>query len=111
MMRVVKWLLVGAGDIATRRVAPALVQAANSELVAVCDINPAKAARLAAQHGVNAVFTDVAEAIDGTDADAVYVATPQHTHIDLSLQVLRAGRHLLCEKPLGVNGSECLRLL
>ena len=110
-MNDVKWLLVGAGDIATRRVAPALVATENSALIAVCDIQQDRAADLAAQHGVSQVYADYEQALAGSGADAVYVATPQSTHIELSLQALRANKHLLCEKPLGLNGAECLRLL
>ncbi len=107
----VKWLLVGAGDIATRQVGPALVETENSELVAICDLNQERAAGLAERLGVRTVYADYATALAESGADAVYVATPQSTHIDLSLAALKAGKHLLCEKPLGLNGAECLRLL
>ena len=107
----VKWLLVGAGDIARRRVAPALVAVPHSRLVSVCDVCAERAAALAAQHGVKAVYGDYAQALAESAADAVYLATPQSTHIELGLQALAAGKHLLCEKPLGLNGAECLRLL
>jgi len=110
-MEQVRWLLVGAGDIATRRVAPALAEAANSKLIAICDIDEARAAKLADRFGVNAIFADYAQALAESGADTVYIATPQSTHVELSLQALAAGKHLLCEKPLGLNGAECLRLL
>jgi predicted dehydrogenase len=107
----VRWLLAGAGDIGTRRVGPALVATDNSELVAICDLNEERAVGLAEQLGVRAVYTDYAKALAESGADAVYIATPQNTHIELSLAALKAGKHLLCEKPLGLNGGECLRLL
>ncbi len=110
-MPTLKWLLAGAGDIATRRVGPALVAAANSELVAICDLDGERATRLADQLGSPAVYTDYAAALAECEADAVYVATPQTTHIELSLAALAAGRHLLCEKPLALNGPACLPLL
>jgi predicted dehydrogenase len=110
-MQQVTWLLVGAGDIATRRVGPALVSAANSKLVAICDLSPERAGTLAAQLGVKAVFTDTTQALAESGAAAVYIATPQSTHIELCLQALAAGKHFLCEKPLGRNGAECVRLL
>jgi xylose dehydrogenase (NAD/NADP) len=110
-MACVRWLLVGAGDIAIRRVGPALVEVEHSELVAICDLNRERAAKLAADLGVRRVYTDYATALAESGADAVYIATPQSTHIELSLAALNAGKHLLCEKPLGLNGAECLRLL
>lgn len=110
-MEKVKWLLTGAGDIATRRVGPALIRTEHSEVVAVCDPNLQRARDLAAALGVGCVYSDYALALAESGADAVYIATPQSTHIELSLAALDAGKHLLCEKPLGVNGAECLRLL
>jgi predicted dehydrogenase len=110
-MKQVKWLLAGAGDIANRRVAPALVEAADSELIAVCDTQKEKALKLADRFGVKTVFADYAQALAESGADAVYVATPQSAHVDMSLRALDAGKHFLCEKPLGLHGAECLRLL
>jgi len=60
---------------------------------------------------VATVYSDYATALAESGVDAVYVATPQSTHIELSLAALDAGKHLLCEKPLGLDGAECLRLL
>jgi predicted dehydrogenase len=110
-MKKVRWLLAGAGDIASRRVGPALVGVQNSELVAICDLNQERAAKLARQLKVKTVFSDYGQALADCGADAAYIATPQSTHIELSLQALQAGKHVLCEKPLGLNSAECLRLL
>jgi predicted dehydrogenase len=110
-MESVKWLLVGAGDIAFRRVGAALKTAEHSDVVAICDLNEARARNLAERLNVKTVYTDYDRALEHSGADAVYVATPQNTHIELSSKALNAGKHLLCEKPLGLNGSECIRLL
>jgi len=110
-MDTVNWLLVGAGDIAGRRVGPALTEVEHSRLVAVCDLDGERAQALAEKLGAEKVYTDYATALWQSGADAVYIATPQSTHIELSLQALAAGKHLLCEKPLGLGGAECMRLL
>ena len=110
-MQQVKWLLAGAGDIATRRVGPALAAAGNSAVVAVCDLNRERAAALAAQLGVEAVHTDYGRALAESGANAVYIATPQGAHVDMSLKALEAGKHFLCEKPIALNGTDGLRLL
>ena len=83
-MTEVRWLLAGAGDIATRRVGPALVETENSKVVAVCDPNQERAAGLATRLGVRTVYADYATALAESGADAVYIATPQSTHIELS---------------------------
>jgi predicted dehydrogenase len=110
-MSKVKWLLVGAGDIANNRVAPALVDAKNSEIIAVCDIREESAHKLADRFNIKMVYTDYAQALAKSDADAVYIATPQSRHVEMCCQALNAGKHFLVEKPLGPNGQECLRLL
>lgn len=107
----VKWLLIGAGDIANNRVAPALRDANNSELIAVCDVVEAKARALAERMGVKTIYTDYAQALAESGADAVYIATPCRFHVKMCLQALEAGKHFLSEKPLGLNGAECLKLL
>lgn len=111
MTKNVKWLLVGAGDIAGRRVAPALCAAANSELVAVCGRSSGRAEALAATMNIKKVYHDYDRALAETDADAVYIATPHHLHVEMALKALAAHKHIFCEKPLGINGDECLNLL
>lgn len=102
-----RWLLVGTGDIARKRVAAALCQARGSELAAVCDLDPERAGSLAAEYGGVPVFTDLDQALKGSDTEAVYVATPVALHVPQTLQALEAGRHVLVEKPLGLDAAEC----
>src|SRR5262245_1735496 len=101
-MAPVEWLLVGAGDIARKRVAPALAQANNSGLVGICDPRQPAAQELAALYGVREVFADFGEALARTTAQAVYLATPIHLHASQAIQALAAGKHVLVEKPLGL---------
>ncbi|MBT4820150.1 MAG: Gfo/Idh/MocA family oxidoreductase [Lentisphaerae bacterium] len=110
-MATVKWLLAGAGDIANSRVAPALHDAVDSELLAICDPVRERADALAERMGTHAVYYDFARALAESQADAVYIATPHHLHVEMCLDTLAAEKHLLCEKPLGINGAECLTLL
>jgi 1,5-anhydro-D-fructose reductase (1,5-anhydro-D-mannitol-forming) len=102
-----KWLLVGAGDIARKRVAAALKDAADSELVGVCDVVEENARSLADECGVDEVFTDLGEALGKSVAEAVYVATPVGLHVPHAVQALEAGKHVLVEKPLGLSREGC----
>ena len=110
-MKTVKWLLIGAGDIVKSRVAAALSQTENSEITAIFAPSAGKAEAIAAVYHIPKVYHDFEQAIAECDADCVYIATPHHTHVELAKRVLAAGRHFLCEKPLGINSSECLELL
>lgn len=109
-MNKVRWLLVGAGDISQKRVAPALAAVEGSEIAAVCDVREENARLLAGEHQVEQVFSDFAEALRRSDADAVYLATPVHLHARHAEQVLQAGKHVLVEKPLALTGAEGLHL-
>jgi predicted dehydrogenase len=110
-MKRVKWLLVGAGEIAKKRVAAALVQAKGSQLTAICSKTEQHARLLAEQYKVTEVFSDFTEALSNTSAEAVYLATPVWLHVPQAVQALQAGKHVLVEKPLGLNASECSRVV
>jgi len=105
----VNWLLVGTGDIVRKRVAAALSLARKSHIVGICAQNRDRARTLADELGVADVFTDYEEALQKADADAVYLATPVNLHIPQAVAAIEAGKHVLVEKPLGLNASECRR--
>ena len=69
-------------------------------LVAACDIDRARVEAFCATHAIPAAFTRVDELLAQTKCDAVSIVTPDALHAPLALQCLRAGRHVLCEKPL-----------
>ncbi|PTA68564.1 Gfo/Idh/MocA family protein [Deinococcus arcticus] len=75
------------------------------QVAAVCDVNADLAAQTAGPLGASA-WTDDRELLNGADLDLVYVAVPPQHHASIALEVLRAGRHLLCEKPLALTLNE-----
>ena len=105
-----KWLLVGAGDIAKKRVLPALMSVPRSSVVAVCDLDAHRAADLATVCGGNA-YTDYEEALARPDVDAVYVATPVFLHVPHAIQALEAGKDVLVEKPVAANYAGAMKLV
>jgi 1,5-anhydro-D-fructose reductase (1,5-anhydro-D-mannitol-forming) len=110
-MNKIRWLLVGAGDISKKRVAPALVAAKGSELVAICDVHQENARTLAKEFSIDRVYTDLTEALNSVKVDAVYLATPVYLHTQHAHQVLQAGKHVLVEKPLSLTGADGVRLV
>ena len=101
---VVRWGLVGCGWVARDYVAPALVAAPSARLIALCDPDPAALARVAAVAGPDvARFTDLSAFLRTPGLDAVYVATPNHLHRPLTEAAARAGKHVLCEKPMATT--------
>jgi predicted dehydrogenase len=76
------------------------------EIVAVCDIKPDIARKAAEKFGVPRHCTDMADIINDPEIDAVSIATPNKVHHEPTVACLRAGKHVLCEKPLAMNAHE-----
>ena len=77
------------------------------EIVAVCDVNPETAKSAAEKFNVPNVHTDYKELLANAEIDADSVATPNKYHKQPTIDALNAGKHVLCEKPLGMNAEEC----
>jgi predicted dehydrogenase len=100
--------IVGAGRIGNIRAD--VVQRNGGRIVAVADIDFARARELARSAAAEAT-TDWAQAVSLPGVDAVIVCTPTKFHVDAVVASLRAGKHVLCEKPLGRNVEEALRMV
>jgi len=110
-MRVIKWALIGCGDIAQRRVAPALRDLKSCELIAVSRSRSALAESFAHQFGAGRWYREWQELTTDREVDAVYIATPVHLHAEQTVAAAEAGKHVLCEKPIGLNVQDALPLL
>jgi 1,5-anhydro-D-fructose reductase (1,5-anhydro-D-mannitol-forming) len=93
-----RWLVIGIGDITTKRVLPAILAEPRSELAGIVTRHPEKAER----YGVPA-WTSLDDALFESGADAVYVATPVFLHASQTITCLHAGKDVLCEKPTAMN--------
>jgi len=100
------WILVGIGDIATRRVIPAIQFNPESTLYGLVTRDPAKAAAYDTR-----AWNSLDEALTDPAIHAVYVATPVFLHAPQTIQSLRAGKHVLCEKPMAMNEAEARSML
>jgi predicted dehydrogenase len=96
-----KWLVIGIGDITTKRVLPAILSEPRSQLAGIVTRDPKKAER----YGVPG-WTMLDAALAQAGADAVYVATPVFLHAPQTITCLRAGKHVLCEKPMALHYAE-----
>jgi len=98
----IRWLVIGIGDITTKRVFPAIREDPRSDFYGVVTRSPEKAAAFPGTR----VWTDLAEALRDSAVDAVYVASPVLYHAEHAIASLRAGKHVLCEKPVAMNYAE-----
>jgi len=110
-MRTISWGVVGCGDVCERKSGPPLYQVPGSRLVAVMRRTRDKAADFAARHGVPRFYDRLGDLLADRDVEAVYVATPDGTHLEPVLAALAAGKHVLCEKPMAANRAECRRMI
>jgi 1,5-anhydro-D-fructose reductase (1,5-anhydro-D-mannitol-forming) len=106
-MSKINWLVAGIGDIARRRVLPAILAEPRSALYGTVTRTPAKAA---AYSGAR-VFATVEEAVGDPAINAVYIALPVAMHAPATIAALRAGKHVLCEKPMAMSDSEAAQMV
>ena len=100
------WIVIGIGDITRRRVIPAIQAEPRSNLYGVVTRDPAKAAPYNTR-----VFATLDDALANPEVHAVYVGTPVFLHAPQTILSLRAGKHVLCEKPMAMNEAEARSML
>lgn len=110
-MKQIGWGLIGCGDIAQKRVAPAIRDSAAGELIAVNRAQSELAAAFAKQFGARRWYLDWRKLLLDEEIDAVYIATPVHLHAAQAIAAAEAGKHVLCEKPMAMNVHECDQMI
>ena len=97
-----RWGLIGASTIAKEWVIGA-IRATGGEIVSVMSTNAERGKAYAAEQGIAKSVTTLAEIVDDPDIDAVYISTTNELHRDQALAAAKAGKHILCEKPLAMS--------
>jgi predicted dehydrogenase len=106
----IKWGVIGSGGIASRRTIPeGIIPAGNATLHAVFDIDQKTNGESARKYGAKAAGS-IRELL-ASGIDAVYVASPANVHLDHVMACADAGKHVLCEKPLGMNVEEAEKMI
>ena len=106
MSEPIRWGVLGAAKFAREHMAPAIHMAAGAELAALATSNPEKAAPFRALQPRLTVHTSYDALLADTSIDAVYIPLPNTLHVEWTLKALRAGKHVLCEKPLTLDAEE-----
>lgn len=108
-MKTIRWGVVGPGKIA-RKFANTIANLPQCEIIAVCGTSMEKAQAYADEFGVAHAFCNNEAMASLTEVDAVYIATPHVFHLSCAEIYIKAGKHILCEKPLCVNARQAERL-
>ena len=113
-MKVIRWGIMGNAKIARDWLIPAIQGSQYAELAAVAsrdqDRASALANTLADNEGPPLAFGSYEDLLGCNEVDAVYIPLPNHLHVPWSIKALEAGKHVLCEKPLGLNSGEVVQL-
>jgi 1,5-anhydro-D-fructose reductase (1,5-anhydro-D-mannitol-forming) len=106
-----KWGIIGPGEIAGRSVAPALAKTEGSELYSICGRNSAATQAFADKWGAAKAFDSLDAFLADKALDAVYIATPNNLHADQAVRAAQAGKHVLCEKPMATSVGDAQSMI
>ena len=109
----VRYAIVGLGDISQEDMMPGVDHTGNSVITALVTSDPKKAKELGKKYDVEATFTyeEFPKALASGTFDAIYLATPNWRHAEFVIPALKAGIHVLCEKPMEVSTAKCQEIL
>tara|TARA_R110002072_G_scaffold150574_1_gene299011 strand:- start:523 stop:1488 length:966 start_codon:yes stop_codon:yes gene_type:complete len=109
-MNTVNWGIIGAGDVAEVKSGPAFNKVKNSKLLAVMRRNAAKAKDFAERHNVPFWYDSIDALLANKDINAVYIATPPSSHLEIAKKCLAAYKYIYLEKPMTLNADEAEEL-
>ena len=110
-MTKLRWGVLGAATIATVKVIPGMQRSAECEIAAIASRDRAKAEEAARALHIPKAYGSYDELLADPEIDAVYNPLPNHLHVPWSIRAAEAGKHVLCEKPLGMNTGEVRELI
>ena len=110
-MNKVRWGILSTAEIGLMKVIPAMQQGEYCEIVGIASRRMEKAQAAAQQLGIPKAYGSYEALLADPHIDAVYIPLPNHLHVPWSIKALQAGKHVLCEKPIGLNVAEAEQLL
>ena len=110
-MKPVTWGILGAADIAIKKVIPAMRRTDGCRVVAIASRDQRKADDAAASLGIPRAYGSYEALIDDPDIEAIYNPLPNHLHVPWSIRAANAGKHVLCEKPIALTADEACDLI
>jgi predicted dehydrogenase len=111
MRRRLRWGILGAAKIAVTKVIPAMRACTRCEAAAIASRDAEKAKRAAESLGLERAYGSYEELLADPEIDVIYNPLPNHLHVPWSIRALEAGKHVLCEKPLGLSTGEVRELI
>ncbi|MEO8468575.1 MAG: Gfo/Idh/MocA family oxidoreductase [Chloroflexota bacterium] len=106
-----RWGILSTADIGRKKVIPGIQAADRSTVVAIASRDLARAQAAATALGIPRVHGSYEALLADPDVDAVYIPVPNHLHAEWTMAAARAGKHILCEKPLAMTASDAERMI
>ncbi len=111
MTKKVKWGVLGVASIATRKVIPGMQKGALSDITAIASRNLPRAQAAARELSIPKAYGSYDDLLANAEIEAIYNPLPNHLHVLWSIKAAEAGKHVLCEKPIGLNATEVVELM
>src|SRR6202046_4207951 len=111
MNKKVAWGVLGVANIAVKKVLPAMQRGEWCEIAAIASRDLKRAEEAAKELGIKKAYGSYEELLADPEIEAIYNPLPNHLHVPWSIKAAEAGKHVLCEKPIGRNVAEARALL
>ena len=111
MTKKVKWGVLGVASIATRKVIPGMQKGALTDITAIASRDLTRAKAAARDSGIPKAYGSYEDLLADAEIEAIYNPLPNHLHVPWSIRAAEAGKHVLCEKPIGLNAAEVVELI
>ena len=106
-----RWGIISTAKIGREKLIPAIQKSKISEVHAIASRRKEEAEKAAAQLGISKAYGSYEELLTDPEINAVYIPLPNHLHVEWSIKALQAGKHVLCEKPIGLSSAEAKKLM
>ena len=109
-MKPVRWGVLSPARIGMEKVLPAMLKSKELEVYALASRDLGRAQAACKELGIPKAYGSYEEMLADPSIEAIYNPTPNHLHVPLTLQAVKAGKHVLCEKPIALNAAEAEQL-
>ncbi len=110
-MNKIKWGILGYARIAKGAVIPAIIKTPNSELYAIASSNEKRLEEARSEFQCSKYYSSYTDLLDDPEVQAVYIPLPNSLHKEWTIKAARKGKHVLCEKSMGLNAKECIEMI
>jgi len=106
----IRWGVIGTAKIGREKVIPGIQKSSNGEVAAIASRNREQAEKTAKLLNIGKFFGSYEELLADPEIDAVYIPLPNHLHVEWAVKAIRAGKHVLCEKPIALSTAQAEEL-